>query len=131
MSQNMLVDRLKAAKRELTALKTAHQRGLNNLRVYTKDQDVPYSGHEQGIWDLNITIKFDTSFPSFPFAYILPARLSGSGIFATVLEQATAQYIDGGYGMKIGTAYYYSPEDNSFSIVSTAPVTSVSFEWSN
>lgn len=130
MSQNMLVDRLKAAKRELTALKTAHKRGLGNLRVYTQKYEIPYAGHESGLWNLIITVEFDNSFTAYPFVYLLPTRLGGSGFFAALLVQATIEYIDGGYGARMGTVYYHSATDNSFTVVSTAPVISVSYEWS-
>lgn len=130
MSQNMLVDRLKAAKRELTALKTAHKRGLGNLRVYTHKYEIPYSGHESGLWNLVITVSFETSFTAYPFVYILSTRSSGSGFFAALLIQATMEYINSGYGARIGTVFDKQSTDNSFTVISTSPVTSVSYEWS-
>ena len=34
MTQNLLVQRFKDAKKELTALKTTHLRGIGNLKIY-------------------------------------------------------------------------------------------------
>lgn len=130
MSQNMLVDRLKAAKRELTALKTAHKRGLGNLRVYNQKYEIPYSGHESGLWNLVISVKFDTSFTAYPFVYLLPTRRSDGGSRTALLIQATIEYTDSGYGARMGTVYFHTSTDNSFTVVATSPVTSVSYEWS-
>lgn len=128
---DLLVQRLKNAKRELTALKTAHRRGLGNLKTYYYKYNVPSEGHEEGyIWHLVITVHFNRAFAAYPFAQLLGARLYGTGSFVTLLDVATLQYIDDGYGLEVGCLYEYDEENNTFVILSSAPVDSISYEWS-
>ena len=127
---NTLADRLKAIKQELTALKTAHKRGLGNLRIYSKTVEVDSTGHESPrFWGLEITINFDTRFASYPFAYMLPT-ISDSGA-ASLTQQRAFSYTNNGFTIEFKALYYFSgPDTSSFTILSSSPVTSVSYRWS-
>ena len=73
MTVDLLSSRLKAAKRELTALKTAHTRGFGLLKVYTKTLNYSQTGiAEGGIYtNATLTISFSRDFPPRPFVYVL------------------------------------------------------------
>lgn len=127
MSQNLLVERLKFAKRELTALKTAHRRGLGNLKVYKKKITPPSSGHDSGFWYLIVTVDFDRRFSSYPFTYSLSTReINGN----QSIEPVSFNYINNGFSARYGAIYLYSASrDNSFTIISTAPIISTAYTW--
>lgn len=122
MSQNMLVDRLKAAKRELTALKTAHKRGINLLRVFNYwDYNVPSVGG-----DLVVNITFNAKYASYPFFELCPyvSRIGATLRFGI----ANIVYTNNGYGARItipqtSTYLYYS----GICVVSAAPITGLSY----
>lgn len=129
--RNLFDEKLKHAKQELTNLKTAHRRGLGNLRTYYYNNEIPSGGHEEGyIWELTITLQFDRNFGSYPFVQLVGALLPSGGSFIDILDVATVRYIDGGYGMKLGAYYSYDGRVNNYVIFSTSPVVSISYEWS-
>lgn len=133
MSQNLLVERLKYAKRELTALKTAHRRGLGLLKIYYSEYDYTTAGVETGAYDIVATIKFDRKFGAFPFFEIVGVirNWSSSNIRSVDIEQI--RYTDDGYTVVCeGSAIYISStEMDKFVVYSTAPVSSISCVWSS
>lgn len=126
---NTLADRIKAINKELTALKTAHKRGLGNLRIYSKKVEIDPTGHEAPrFWGFEVTIDFDNKFASYPFAYMLPT-MSDSGA-TSVTQQRAFTYTNNGFTIRFKAIYYFSSVDSSsFTIISTSPVTSVSYRW--
>lgn len=134
MSQNMLVERLKFAKRELTALKTAHSRGFGLLKIYRteyKFSDIP--GISEQSYDAITTIKFSTKYEPFPFAYLEgDARYYLSGALLTSMSVEQLEYRDSGYTIVFTGRAIYSPAANLNKMVlySTAPPVSISYNWS-
>lgn len=119
---NLLSQRIKEAKRELTALKTAHKRGLGNLIVFNKYCE-EMSTHQST--PLTITINFDTKYAPYPLFQVM---LSGSATrlfggqnvsFSNNGYQATSVvYEDLAFFMSYG-----------FYVLSTAPVESISYRY--
>lgn len=67
---NLLVERLKAAKRELTALKTVHRRGLGGLKVFEYPLEI--SGYNDTVYTLDVTVNFVVGSTSYPFVFCTP-----------------------------------------------------------
>lgn len=126
MSQNMLVDRLKFAKRELTALKTAHTRGLGELKVFESQQTVSPTGHESWFWYLTINVEFDDRYAEFPFAYIVP-RFSNTMEYSM---QAVGFTYTSSHSARFKMLWIYASGTQYFTVISTAPIKSVSYTWS-
>lgn len=124
---DLLSQRLIAAKRELTALKTAHRRGLGLVKIYQKNIEIDTSGHEDGVYYLTLQIKFDRNFAAFPFVDSLQ---NGQDDYASLLNQG---YADGGFSMYQEFLWITdtSAPGHFISIFSTTPVSEVTYSWSN
>lgn len=70
MTVDLFSVKLKEAKRELTALKTAHKRGLGDLKVF--DYELKISGYNDYVYDLTVTVDFDPAFTKYPFIFAYP-----------------------------------------------------------
>lgn len=125
---NLLSQRLINAKRELTALKTAHARGIGNLMVYRRNEQLTSPGATTEDYEITINITFSQEFSAYPFVNIVegvePATVSlftfnqfeytNSGMSATVL--ATGRF-------EAGASMPYQ-------ILSLAPIVSITTNWS-
>ena len=123
MSQNLLVERLKYAKRELTALKTAHRRGLGLLRVYTATYSA--QGTTQSPSTLAILrIKIDFG----GIAYPLVTYFTHYDNF--ISTDASFQYVDNGYGAEFQCITFdYIGATYKIYIQSTSPISNISHRW--
>lgn len=120
---NQLSQRIKEAKRELTNLKTAHRRGIGNLRIYNKLCEGIYTGSTNPI---TITINFDSKFAPYPFFQIMKnGNFVSSDVFSV---EVNVTYSNNGY-TAVAIAYdtYAWALSSGFYILSTAPVTSVTY----
>ena len=125
---NLFIQRLKYAKRELTALKTAYVRGLGMMKVYEQTATAPSAGHESGFWTLIINVGLDTSFTAYPFVQLIP-QVSSS--FEYSIEYESMQYENSGYSASFRTSWRYQAGTGSdVTVFSTSPITSISFNWS-
>lgn len=130
---NTLSQRIKFAKRELTNLKTAHNRGFGLLKVYTtkyKFSDIP--GANPGEWmDAIITINFSNNFAPYPFAYLIgPVNFNPDMSFLAVdIDQI--QYKNSGYTAVFTGEITYVPSGglDSMTLFSVSPPTSISIQW--
>lgn len=123
---DLLVQRLKAAKKELTALKTAHKRGLGLLRIYTEDGEIPDIG--SGFWIITATITFTEGSAPFPFAYI-ETGLSETGVDDEQLDVTQTYYSNDGMSLIVKMLWIKFSEDKArYRVVSTAPF-SISLTW--
>ena len=123
---NLLSQQLKAIKAELTNLKTAHERGLGSLKVYSYPLNIDPSGHESGFWDLSITAEFDRTFSPYPFAYVLP--VIKNGLYSLEMDYFT--YSNDGFSVVLNALWRYNSESYNAHMVSSAPVTNISYTWS-
>lgn len=126
MTINPLTMRLKAIKRELLALKTAHTRGLGNVKIYTSTITIDPSGHTTSFWDITIRIDFDPSFVAYPFVNIIPAANSS---YQHTLELVGQDYANGGYSLNTKYIWRYVANTNSIMILATAPIVGYTYEW--
>jgi len=125
---NLFVQRLKHAKRELTALKTACQRGLGTVKIYSETAAGLEVGHTSGSWAVTITANLDQAFAAYPFMMVVPQVDSS---FAYSLEVTSMQYEDSGYTAKFKANWKYDANAGGVvTIYSTSPIDSVSFSWS-
>lgn len=125
---NLLSRKIKDIKRELTAMKTAHARGLGNVIIYRRNVDVDPTGHQTGAHYLYVTIEFDRRFSSYPFAQIYPKELENGDY---TMEIVGHDYSNGGYTMIAKLLWIYEEGTTSFTVESTAPTTSVNYSWSS
>lgn len=138
MSQNMLVERLKFAKRELTALKTAHTRGLGTLKVYRTEHYFA----DDGITPANsyrgkLKIKFSRNFASYPFFYVDPTASGNDPWYYPWYSTTESIKIIGMYfedngftGVVYGDIWYSTTSlYEKVVIYSTVPIESVTGSW--
>lgn len=125
---NLLTTKIKSIKRELTALKTSHARGLGNVKIYHRIVQVDPSGHETGASYMTIIINFDRRFTAYPMAQIIPT-MNYSGDYT--MEMTGLDYSDQGYTMNAELVWIYEPGTTSFTVESTSPVDNVSYTWSS
>lgn len=120
---DLLVQRLKTAKRELTALKTAHRRGLGLLKVYLEEVALDVNDRT-GMWFVTITLDFDTKFAPFPF-------VQGVQVSEDVpTENTEVIYSNDGYTCELTFFWIASiPPLNTLKFVATSPIVSSSQSW--
>lgn len=123
MSQNLLGERLKNAKRELTALKTAHRRGLGLLKVYKEEYTVTAPSTE-AYW---LTIDLEIKGAIYPFVQLY-AKTNDSG--STVARGAEFEYKDGGKTAEFRVVCWDDKLNYDLVVYSTSPIESMKVEWS-
>ena len=126
MTINPLTMKIKAAKRELLALKTAHTRGLGNVKIYTTTITIDTTGHTTGFWDITFTLDFDQAFTAYPLVNFI-ATMDSNRDYSMELEGQ--DYSDGGYTLNAKFAWRYKAGTNSITIDSTSPVVGYSYTW--
>lgn len=129
MTQNLLVQRFKSAKRELTALKTTHPRGIGNLKIYK--ETITFTASGGSFKDAVITVTFSQNFAAYPFVYILGYGADLSGKYYISMDTKTINYTNNGYTAVFEAAAIYYPElvPNRFDVYSTSPMTSITYTW--
>lgn len=136
MTVDLLSQRLKAAKRELTNLKTAHSRGFGLLKVYKETIYFSQTELEEGYIYSNasVTIKFSKEFPPNPFVYVLGDISMEYGREPAFVPK-TIEFSDGGYTVVIGgEVIYYISERlrlEKITAFSTAPIISIGVSAQN
>lgn len=126
---NLLTNRIKDAKSELTALKTAYTRGLGLMDVYTFSGTANPPSRQDYLFKM--TIRFDTEFAQNPLTYLsigigdLVAPWLGSAI-----EVYNETFASDGYSLTINGLISWAEDDiSTYTIYSTSPITNVSWEW--
>lgn len=129
MTINPLTMRIKAAKRELLALKMSHAKSASLLKVFSAISSVPLP--PEGVDLAKITINFSGDYGAFPYFRIeieptgFPAFNQGSNIYI-----GTETYDSTGYRLVVEIAQIGVPDySNNFKVTSTSPITSISYEW--
>lgn len=125
---NTLSQRLKYAKRELTALKTAHPRGLGNLRVYHRLETMTSPDTPRGTYVITIEITFDAKYAPYPFMNVL----AGPETYGVTLYSFDEfEYISNGKKARV-LAYgsFFRPSVTvEYEILSMAPVDNIVVNW--
>lgn len=128
MTQNLLVQRFKDAKKELTALKTTHPRGIGNLKIYK--ETITFTGSV--VWlEGTVTINFSHNFAAYPFVEIVGYGVDLGGIYFASISGDSINYIDNGYTAVFEVTALYDPGTipNKFDVYSTSPMTSITYTW--
>lgn len=124
---NTLSERLKYARRELTALKTAHPRGLGNLRVYRKSVTLTSPGSSRASYNIIIDITFGAGYKPYPFVQVIKGPSPGT-IFLFDIQEF--EYTNSGMGARALAFGRCDPGASvTYEILSLAPVASVSSQW--
>lgn len=129
MTQNLLVQRFKSAKRELTALKTIHPRGIGNLKIYK--ETITFTASGESFKDAVITVNFSQNFAAYPFVYILGYGADLGGKYYTSMNTKTINYTNNGYTavFEAKAIYYPAWVPNKFEVCSTSPAISINYQW--
>lgn len=129
MTQNLLVQRFKSAKRELTALKTIHPRGIGNLKIYK--ETITFTASSTKLDPLTITVTFSQNFAAYPFVYVLGYGVSSTNRYYFSIDPQSVNYSNNGFTATFITdaIYYPSFVTNKFDVYSTSPATSITYEW--
>lgn len=124
---NLLSQRIKDAKKELTALKTNHQRGLGMLKVYKYEYTIPPPPDEElSFWWLSMTFTFSTS--AYPF---LQRDLVFDRISRNLMYTAQEfEYTNDGWSATISARYGNLNRNYEVAVYCTSPITSMSYSWS-
>lgn len=129
---NTLSQRLKYAKRELTALKTAHPRGLGNLRVYRRIETIVSPGNGGGgirAYEAKISGNFSSLFAPYPYTQVVLGDYSED---VSLLNMQDFEYTNGGMGFATVASGFFTQPSVPINIVilSLAPVDGIEVEWS-
>lgn len=129
MTVDLLTARLKAAKRELTALKTSHMRGLGLAKVYSYSG--VFSPPSDSPYLFTMTINFDREFAKNPLSYI---SLGGNDLsdpwIGSSAEIDNESFTSDGYSMVVNGYINESQYTTSdFVVYSVSPILGISWEW--
>lgn len=120
MTENSLVDRLRFAKKELTALKTAHLHGLNTLKVFRYDSEVRANDGS-----VRFIVDFDKNFAAYPLVEFCAI----SGDIQAFLDCFTQyKFTNDGYTMEMAKENVYF--DTTFAVISTSPIVGLDIRYS-
>ena len=128
MTQNLLVQRFKSAKRELTALKTTHPRGIGNLKIYK--ETITFTGSAVFL-EGTVTINFSQNFAAYPFVYLFGYSERMTATYFASISGDSINYTNNGFTAVFEATALYDPEDipNKFDVYSTSPMTSITCTW--
>ena len=125
--ENLFIQRLKYAKRELTALKTSYVRALGMLKIYTDTVNVPSTGHQGGLWTVIVTVNFSQKFTAYPFVNVIPEV---GNDFTHSMEFDTVEYSNNGYTAIFHLTWLYrSGAGTDVTIYATSPIENISIDW--
>ena len=120
---DLLAQRLKKTKRELTALKTAHRRGLGLLKVYPREVELDVSGRT-GIWTVTIGLSFDQKFAPFPLIESIQT------VDNPAMDQVALFYSNDGYAAYVTFDWISTaPVPETVKFVTSAPVIGTTQTW--
>lgn len=123
----LFVQRLKSAKRELTSLKTAHRRGLGGLKVFEYPLEI--AGYNDAVYTLDVTVEFAQDSTSYPFVICCPQVDSTTNL-------AKADLISMNFGTDGMTAHFSFDwfaltkiEPYNILFYSSSPISAVSYRF--
>lgn len=124
MTVNLLSQRLKVVKRELTALKTAHMRGLGNVKVYKQRVDVPQDGHT-GVHDITVTVTLDNTYAAYPYVDLYPVADTNNNHSMEV----DSVFYQNEYTIIFKLLWLYKAGTNAFYVASSSPIANINYTW--
>lgn len=120
---NLLSLKIKAIKRELLALKTAHIKGIGNLKMYSRTINIgPSHGHTL----LKIITEFEETSVPYPFVQVFGGVDSEND---PTFDTLGGGYTNNGFtSITTGTGFVLQDVETIY-IESTSPIKAVQYEW--
>lgn len=130
MTQNLLVQRFKSAKKELTALKTIHPRGVGLVNIYK--ETVTFTASGQSFLNATVTVTFSQNFAAYPFVYVLGYTANVSGRYYISMDTESLDFSNNGFTATFAADAIYAPSlvPNKFDVYASSPMTSITYTWS-
>ena len=131
--RNLFDEKLKHAKQELTNLKTAHQRGLGALKIYSQTLQLSTVPDIHGRFTiLSITVQTSREFAPRPLMYALGDIIISptSGMPYASFNAKEINLSSDGYSTTFEGDYWFEPEYGLTKVVvfSTTPIVSITGE---
>lgn len=129
MTQNLLVKKLKEVDRELTALKTAHQRPLGTLDFLQKSIDFTVSLGSYGNASINVTVTIDTPTavpPIVQTGWSIPQNCYRVDLLAF---NTSADYSQWTYKLNINTYPALASASMKITALSSQPIQSITWSY--
>lgn len=125
---DLLVQRLKAAKRELTALKTAHRRGLGGMKVF--EYPLSISGYNDYVYALSVTIRFASGSTSYPFVVGTPQSDPNTN-YLSKADLISMRFEDGGMSAAFDFDWFALTKIDPYTIYfySSSPIEEVTYTF--
>ena len=121
---NTLAERLKYAKRELTALKTAHRRGVGLLKVYHYEYELDLPTGEVSFYILTVNVTFSSTAYPFLQHYMVVSNIYYNPFSAN--EEVF--YQNNGWGAQFDGTYLIASH-YTLALDCTSPITSMTYSW--
>ena len=127
MTVDLLSVRLKECKRELTALKTAHQRGLGELKIFRYPLQI--SGYNDHVYELTVTVDFDPNFTAYPFVSCTPQ--CDPVYFLNKADIISFDFTNNGRGAVFVFSWFAFTQIEPYTIMfhSSVPIVNVEYEF--
>lgn len=129
MTQNLLVKKLKEVDRELTALKTAHQRPLGTLDFLQKSIDFTVNLGSYGYASINVTVTIDAPTVTPPIVqtgWSVPQNCYSIDLLAF---NTSADYSQWTYELSIITYPALSSASMKITALSSQPIQSITWSY--
>lgn len=122
---DLLSQRLRNAKKELTALKTAHRRGLGLLKIYKESYTASAPPSSTAVYWITIDINFSLS--AYPFVqHYMRTDIGDPSFISTETE---IEYKNSGMTIEYRQMIYGLDSEYKFDIISTSPIESMTYDW--
>lgn len=129
MTQNLLVKKLKEVDRELTALKTAHQRPLGTLDFLQKSSEFTVNLDSYGAASINVTVTIETPTVTPPIVqtgWSVPQNCYSVDLTAF---NTSANYSQWTYKLSINTYPAVASANMKITALSSQPIQSITWSY--
>lgn len=129
MTINLFSKRLKDAKKELTALKTSHERAASLLNIYSTQDTLPWP--PGGVDIVTIIVHFSREYTAYPFfRFEIESLNFAYRNYASNIYIGAESYGADGYSIEIVALHWGDEEYSSnFRVISTSPVVRIDYNW--
>ena len=126
---DLLSKQLKDAKKELTALKTSHERSASLLNIYSTQATLPWP--PGGVDIVTITVRFSKEYAAYPFfRFEIESLNFAYRNYASNIYISSEAYGADGYSIEIVALHWGDEEYSSnFRVISTSPVVGIDYNW--
>jgi len=126
---DLLSKRLKDTKKELTALKTSHDRAASLLNIYSAQGTIPWPPGDTDV--INISVRFSREYTAYPFfRFEIECLNYAYTNLASNIYIGTETYGADGYSIEIVAIHWEDEEYSSnFRVTSTSPIVGIDYSW--